>query len=205
MESPDSNPPEAATDEPASPPTLPAPVAPFVSEALPDRFADALAAAVQPRPGPAPRYDGWTPARIRKFLVSLSEGAIVSRAAEAAGISIPSAYRFRNRAAGRAFNLAWEAAVILGRRRLADEVAARAMHGCVEIIIRDGKVWGERHRFDNRLAMSVLSRLDNRARGEGREGDVIRFVAEEFDQFLELVCAGDQEAADRFVYTRGTG
>jgi len=142
------------------------------------------------------RLDGWTPERIRTFLHALSQCGVVADAARAAGISKQSAYAFRGSARGRAFDVAWRAALLLARRRLADELMSRALNGCVELIIRDGEVWGERHRFDNRLTMAVLARLDQLAQSTCQADDAPRRVAHEFEAFVESVCAGGGEAAD---------
>ena len=113
------------------------------------------------------------------------------------------AYALRNRAGGRAFALAWDAAVEqLAHARVADEVRSRALHGCVELIVRDGKVWGERHRFDNRLTMALLTRLDAK-RDSRREEDIdTRIVAGEFDQFVAIAARGDVDAAAAFLAAR---
>ena len=118
--------PKAATDEPASAQTLFAPFGPPAAMALPIRLAGALDTAVQPRAGPAPRHKSWTPDRNRTFLVTLPQSDSVTEAAKTAGIKFPTAWRFRNRTAGRAFRLPWQEAVALGRRRLTDEFVSRA-------------------------------------------------------------------------------
>ena len=196
---------EAATDEPAFPSTLPAIPGARVSDSLTLHFEGALEAAVQPGSGRAARHDGWTPDRIRSFLGTLAQTGSVTVAAKAAGMAVQSAYRFRNRADGRLFHLAWEGALRLARPRLVDEALSRAIHGCVELIVRDGKVWGERHRFDNRLLMSVIGRLDLKAVQSDRENENARIVAEEFDQFVDIVCAGDGDAGAEFLALRHRG
>ena len=109
------------------------------------------------------------------------------------------------RADGRLFALAWDGALRLARPRLVDEALSRAVHGCVELIYRDGKVWGERHRYDNRLLMSVIGRLDLKAVQTDRENENARIVAEEFDQFVDIVCAGDGDAGAEFLELRRYG
>jgi hypothetical protein len=113
------------------------------------------------------RADGWNSAKVRAFLFSLAECGVVSDAAQAAGISRAAAYKLRDR--GPAFRLAWDAALRIARRRLTDELMSRAMRGCVELIYRDGKLWEERHRHDNRLGLALLTRLDRLARRDDRE------------------------------------
>ena len=50
----------------------------------------------------------------------------------------------------------------MARPRLADEAWSRSMNGMVERIYRNGVVVAEKHRYDNRLTMAVLARLDSR-------------------------------------------
>ena len=195
-------PPEAATDEPVSPLT---PNALVPLESPPgQRFGDAAADAVDSIAWRI-RQDGWTADRIRIFLNTLAQSGIVSDAARAAGISLPSAYRLRNRADGRAFHVAWNAAVQLARRRLADDLLSRAVNGCREVVYRDGKPVSERHRHDNGLGLALLKRLDAQVedaeKARWSEAAVARVVAEEFDQFVDIVCAGGRGAAE-FIQAR---
>jgi len=165
------------------------------------RTSDRLSPSSNATARPNPRADGWTPSRIRIFLDTLAECGVVADAARAAGMSKQSAYAFRNSARGRAFDTAWRAALLLARRRLADEVMSRALNGCVEVIMRDGEVWGERHRYDNRLTMAVLTRLDALADSMRQLDDGPRRVAHEFEAFVDSVCAGGDEPAE-FVRAR---
>jgi hypothetical protein len=165
------------------------------------RTSDCLSPQQAARQHPTSRADGWTPSRIRTFLDTLAERGVVADAARAAGMSTQGAYAFRNSARGRGFDVAWRAALLLARRRLEDEVMSRALNGCVEVIVRDGEVWGERHRFDNRLTMAVLTRLDAMADSPAQLDDGPRRVAHEFEAFVDSVCAGGDEAVD-FLHSR---
>lgn len=136
------------------------------------------------------RHDGWTPQRERIFCENLAETGSVTHAARAAGLSAQSAYARRNTAAGRAFHLAWEAALIHARRRLSDELLSRAMNGCVEAIHRDGVIVAEKHRYDNRLSMAVLTRLDRQTEDSRQDASAARVVADEFEQFLDVLETG---------------
>ena len=82
-----------------------------------------------------------------------------------------------------------------------DELMSRAMNGVVERIYRNGELWGERHRHDNRLAMAVLTRLDRQAAGLGEGAPAARAAAREWDQFLDIVEAGGG-GAERFFFER---
>lgn len=139
------------------------------------------------------RYDGWTPEKQRVFLEALSEGHTVTYACRAVRMSQQSAYALRRSARGAAFALGWQAALLLGRDRLADEMMDRALNGTVEeISLGNGQVT-ERRRFDNRLGMAMLARLDRMMgdTGHGAEAGAAhgaaRLVAQDFEQYLELV------------------
>ncbi|HYI64934.1 MAG TPA: hypothetical protein VEW71_08625 [Allosphingosinicella sp.] len=128
------------------------------------------------------RHDGWTPEKKRRFLERFAEGGIVVEACQAAGMSARSAYNLRDRdplvAAG------WEAAQVMARPKLADEAYSRSMNGVVERIYKDGAIVAERHRYDNRLTMAVLARLDVRIdRAEEKGAPHLALVAR-WDEYL---------------------
>ena len=201
-------PPAGATEEPAAAPATPIAPAPSPRRCLArvsDQFSEVLVEAAldsgrDPRPGRATRADGWTPDRIRTFLHALAECGVVADAARAAGMSLQSAYNLRKSPKGRAFSIAWSAAEQLARRRIASDLMSRAIHGCVEVIVRDGQVWGERHRYDNRLTMAVLANLDRKS-GSQDEDQVARVVGNEFDDFVDIVAGGGEGAAG-FIESR---
>lgn len=147
------------------------------------------------------RHDGWTPDRQVVFLEALAACGVVTDACARAGLSAQSAYAFRNRRSGRAFATAWDAVLVhRARARLSDEVFSRAMNGCLEQIRRDGEVTAERHRFDNRLSMAVLSRLDRLAEQQGHRQEQLRAVSEDLDDLLDCIEQGGD--ADAFVEAR---
>lgn len=195
MEQPQNRQDEGATD------ALSLPAVRVSDRLTPSLIEAALEASPHRHPGRAQRKDGWTPERIRLFLTALAECGVVADAARAAGMSPKSAYNLRNRTANRAFHLAWSAAEQLARRRLSADLLSRAIHGCVELIVRDGEVWAERHRYDNRLTMAVQTRLDRQAAARDSESRTVRIVAQEFDQFLDIVCDEGRGAA-RFIAAR---
>lgn len=144
------------------------------------------------------RHDGWTPERRRIFLETLAECGTVQDACRAAGMSPASAYALRQRASGALFALGWAAALRHARERLADELLSRAMHGCTETVERGDEVI-TRHRFDNRLSMAVLTRLDREAEKFDNAARTVTTVAADFEALLECVEAGDAEAEAAFV------
>ncbi|HVI99422.1 MAG TPA: hypothetical protein VM657_10185 [Sphingomonas sp.] len=137
----------------------------------------------------AQRYDGWTPDRQRAFLEAIAEGHTVGSACAQVGMAPSSAYALRRRAAGAGFALGWRAANLLAREKVADTLLARAIDGQVETVTRpDGSTYS-RHRYDNRLASTMLARLDRFADKEAGEAThhAARLVAAEFDGFLDLI------------------
>ncbi|MGF1549562.1 MAG: hypothetical protein ACFBQW_03370 [Sphingomonadaceae bacterium] len=151
--------------------------------------------------GRKPRHDGWTPEAVAIFLRHLAANGIVDHAARAAGRSAASAYAFRNRRQGRAFAKMWDAVLVhRSRARLASDMQARALAGCVSLRKREGEVVGEHHYHDNRLAMSLLTRLDRLAEKEAAEDAQLRALSEDLDEFIDCLASGGD--ADAFVEAR---
>lgn len=146
------------------------------------------------------RHDGWTAERLRAFLETLAACGVVADACRAAGMSPQSAYALRNRRAGRAFAAMWDAVLVhRARARMEGELMSRALCGCVERV--DGAAGTvERHRYDNRLSMAMLTRLDRLAESSGARQPALRALSEEFEEFLEEIEAGGD--LDAFVAKR---
>jgi hypothetical protein len=141
----------------------------------------------------AERQDGWTGAKRKLFLDVLADTGVVTDACRATGMSRRSAYALRNSARGRAFRLGWDAALLHSAASVADDVADR--------VYRNGELVAERHRYDNRLTMSVLTRLDRQiAEMRADQAAAARLVADEWEQYTALVAAG--EGADAFLAAR---
>ncbi|QUT05298.1 hypothetical protein KFK14_20245 [Sphingobium phenoxybenzoativorans] len=177
----------------ASPPHAPSPAA-----------APSGAASPPPDATTPTRADGWTAARQRSFLESLAEGHSVEAACRIVGMTHQSAYNFRRRATGTAFALGWDAALLLARQKLADTLMVRAIEGQTETITRANGDVVERHRYDNRLATAMLTRLDRLADAQAREGthQAARMVAQEFDAFLSVLDSDSPARAALFLYGR---
>ncbi len=139
------------------------------------------------------RADGWSPARQRQFLETLAATGVITTACDAVHISPRAAYALRIRRDGAAFRLGWDAAILIARARLADELLARALTGHEEVIRKDEDTI-TRRRHDNRLAMSMLSRLDRMADSppEGSDAALARVVAQDFAAYLDLLCPKEQ-------------
>lgn len=152
-----------------------------------------------PAPADAIREDGWSPARQRCFLETLASCGVVRLACESVRITARSAYNLRIRRDGAAFRLGWDAAILIARARLADDLLARAITGCTDTIRRDEENFEvTRHRHDNRLAMSMLSRLDRMADcpAEGSDAALARIVAQDFVAFLDMICPEEAVRAE---------
>lgn len=169
----------------------------------PDTDTDAYGNTAATPPALRMRADGWFPARQRTFLESLARSGIVTQACDDCQISPRSAYNLRLRDEGIGFRLGWEAAILIARGRLVDTLMERAINGWDEIVTRsrdytDNSMSISRHRIDNRLAMSLLGRLDRRAEvplTEGTDAALARIVAQDFEAFLEMIGSGAGGAA----------
>jgi hypothetical protein len=127
-----------------------------------------------------PRHDGWTAERQKGFILRLALGGCVSVAARGVGMTRKSAYRLRDRRGAESFAAAWERAQGWGQDRTVDVGLERSLCGERVPIVRNGRVVGEVHRHDNRLAMAVLNALDRRAVARpimpGEEAALFRLV-----------------------------
>ena len=203
--------PEAATDEPASPFNAQAPEAaaadlpgfaepPLLSDSLGAAFDETVAETFPPGCR-KPRHDGWGPEQIGGFLRALAATGVVEHAARTVGRSPQSAYNFRNGRQGRAFARMWDAVLInRTRARVASEISGRAIAGCVSVRKKDGVVVSEYHYYDNRLAMSLLTRLDRLADKEAASEAHLRTLSEDLDDFIDCLAAGGD--ADAVVEER---
>ncbi|HEX9963638.1 MAG TPA: hypothetical protein VGB04_01490 [Allosphingosinicella sp.] len=131
------------------------------------------------------RHDGWTPEKKRLFLERFAQCGIIVEACEAAGMSARSAYNLRDR--DPLFAAGLEAARVVARGPLADEAYSRARNGVVERIYKDGVIVAERHRYDNRLTMAVLARLDSRIDRAEERGAPHLALAQRWDEYLDAL------------------
>lgn len=150
------------------------------------------------------RADGWLPDKQRMFLEGIARGLTVEQACRLVGMSPSSAYAFRQRAAGAAFALGWHAANLRARECLADTLLARAIDGQVETVTRPDGSTVERHRYDNRLAVTMLARLDRQAEDvTAPTHHAARLVAQDFEAFCDQLARDDAPArAGLFVGLR---
>jgi hypothetical protein len=134
----------------------------------------------------------WTPPVQRAFLESLAQTGSVQQACAQVQLTPSTVYRVRTAARGAALQLGWQAAILIARDRLVDDLMGRAVDGQTDTIIHDGQKT-TRYRHENRVALSMLARLDKRAdEALCNSGDAIiaRVIAQDFNAYLDLIESG---------------
>jgi hypothetical protein len=130
------------------------------------------------------RADGWSPGRQAAFLAHLADHGVVTDAARTVGMSLGGGYALRRTARGYAFNLGCEAALIIARRIVADQLMAAAIQGEVARWVRcDGETTYTRQ--NSRLSLALLDRVNPAA-----ALPEVLAVATRFDWFIELIDRG---------------
>ncbi|MGB7407490.1 MAG: hypothetical protein WA908_03210, partial [Pontixanthobacter sp.] len=117
------------------------------------------------------------------FLNRLAACGSARSAVRSAGVSHQTAYRQRRACA--AFRRAWDAALLIAREQAEEMLACRAMEGVEEEVWFHGEVVGTRKRYDTRLLLAHLARLDRL----GDRADVAN-LAEHFDAAVEALEQG---------------
>lgn len=128
-----------------------------------------------------PRCNGWTAARQSAFLMHLADHGVVADAARTVGMSLAGAYALRRKARGYAFNLAWEAALLIARRIVSDQLMAAAIQGEVARWVRvDGVTTYTRQ--NAKLSLTLLDRVT-----PAEAFPEVLAVIANFDWFVQLV------------------
>lgn len=127
-----------------------------------------------------PRHDGWTPQLRGRFLALLAESGNVRLCARRCGRSAQSAYVQRRRDPD--FAQGWAAALLLARDHAEQVLADRAIEGVEEPIFYRGEQVGARRRYDTRLLLAHLARLDRLEADEEAQR-----AAGRFDELVALV------------------
>ena len=130
---------------------------------------------------------GWTRERKARFLDHLSVKGNVRAACARVGLSPEAAYRLRRR--DEEFARAWIAALGLARARSEQVLADRAIDGIEEPIYYRGELIGTRRKYDTRLLLSHLARLDKLVEGMEHPDDIRRF-----DELVAVI-AGEEAPA----------
>ncbi len=129
----------------------------------------------------------FTRARQAAFLRRLADSGEVRVAARASNISHQTAYRMRR--ACRTFRRGWDAALLIARERAEEVLATRALHGVEEQVFYHGEVVATRRRYDSRLLLAHLARLDRLASQED-----VAALAGSFDDVLEALETAEGDA-----------
>jgi len=136
----------------------------------------------------------FTPDRRVRFLHLLASTGNVRRACQAVGVSPQAAYVHKRRDG--AFAAGWSAALILARDAAEEVLAERALNGTEETIFYRGEAVGSRVRFDARLLLAHLARLDAHAEQALAEGQAATGIAARFDEYLAELRGGDAAGSD---------
>ncbi len=121
----------------------------------------------------APRHDGWTDERKARFLDCLAAKGNVRLACRKVCLSPEAAYRLTRR--DPAFARIWAAALVLAHDSGLAVLADRALDGVEEAVWCRGVQVGTRIRYDTRLLLAHLARLDKALEDEAAVADAARF------------------------------
>jgi hypothetical protein len=127
------------------------------------------------------RADGWSAGRQAAFLSHLADNGVVADAAAIVGKHQSGGYALRRQSRGYAFNLGWEAALLIARRVVADAVMAAAIKGETARWVREDGVTTYT-RQNTKLSLALLDRVNPATTLPEVMAVVVRF-----DWFLELV------------------
>ena len=127
---------------------------------------------------------GFTRERQAEFLRALADGGSARRAAKRVGVSHQSAYRARR--ACREFARAWDVALLSARSRAEEVLADRALDGVEEAVFYHGEEVATRRRYDSRLLLAHLARLDRLA-----ERADLAALADGFEAVLDAFARGE--------------
>jgi hypothetical protein len=120
---------------------------------------------------PAPQH--FTRAAQAEFLEALSDWGNVRAAAKRVGVSRSTAYRMR-RACPR-FRELWDGALLIARPQVEEVLADRALNGITETVFYHGEEVATRKRFDARLLLAHLGRLDRLSHNRAAANAAIEF------------------------------
>ena len=136
-------------------------------------------------PVDSPKFDRATQIA---FLRALAASGEVRSAARHVGVAHTTAYRARHASPDLA--TAWDAALVIARHHAEDVLRTRALEGTEEEVWYHGEIVATRRRFDSRLLLAHLGRLD-RLETRGYVAEVAADFDEALDRFArgEVLCA----------------
>lgn len=146
----------------------------------------------------------WTPACQRAFLEVLACTGSVTRATREVEKSPRAAYALRFRREGTAFRLGWDAAILVAKATLNDMLMDRAVSGYEEVTVKRDDGSTLRGKFDNKLGMALVNRLDriSEAQAVKHSHDAnVQMVVQDFEAFLDLIENGGKGAEAALFFT----
>ncbi len=130
------------------------------------------------------RADGWSAGRQAAFLCHLADNGVVADAARSVGMSLQGGYALRRQARGYAFSLGWEAALLIARRIVVNNLMTAAVKGEQSRWVREEGVTTYT-RQNSTLSLALLNRISPSA-----TVPEVQAVAMRFDWFLQLIDDG---------------
>ena len=117
------------------------------------------------------------PATQVAFVQTLAQWGNVRAAAQQVGVSRQHLYRMRRASAQ--FRELWDAALVIARPQVEEVLADRALNGVTESVFYHGEEVATRTRYDSRLLLAHLGRLDRLGATHA-----VHIVARDFDERL---------------------
>jgi len=121
-----------------------------------------------------------TPATQVAFDQTLAQWGNVRAAAAQVGVSRQHLYRMRRASAQ--FRELWDAALVIARPQVEEVLADRALNGVTESVFYHGEEVATRTRYDSRLLLAHLGRLDRLGATHA-----VHMAARDFDERLALL------------------
>jgi hypothetical protein len=110
-------------------------------------------------PTPAALSPRWTTAVQRRFCEALARCGNVDKACKSVGKGRTGAYDLRDRAEGKAFAIAWDAALLVVSEEMMDTALEMACEGSVDQILRKGKLIRVRRTSDAQVMLDTVARV----------------------------------------------
>ena len=107
-------------------------------------------------PVPNRQLTGWTAAKQKMFIETLTATGSVRLSTEAVGMSHTHVYKLRHMPGGESFARAWDEAVTIAATRVRDVLIDQAIHGVPERVLIGKDTVVERRRFNHRTMIWVL-------------------------------------------------
>ena len=167
--------------------------------AVPDSTSTPTPGPSREREGETTRHDGWHRDLRVKFLEALAQTGNVQASAYFVQRTRQSAYDLKRRDPD--FARAWLAALVLAREEAQDKLQERAIEGVEEEVFYHGEVVATRRRYDSRLLLALLARLDKIAeqipaqRGAARFGDMLEAIGKGEDTTPLIATPTEEELA----------